>query len=799
MVNFELYFENSIASDGKMKLSQLKKKSTVILSLFLSVTAIFNVLLWATFIEAHMSWHANRVQIRNIAEAQNDFSKGQENTSPTYRYWLTYVDVIHHGSSETWNLISIRAFEESTFVRVDSDSFYLYYPGEAIQINYPDFHEGSCITSDKPITISYCFLAANNGIYEDGRLDYSLLEESFWGTDYWIPTSNTEVSVLACQDNTVIEVLGSYYALSGGETKRFLSLPPGTHIISDRPISVVIANYSSDHYSNTFAYTLFPKNRLDTLYYSPHEHPYNLNSPTSRSAVHLLAVHSATIATIDTMTYVLSVGDTASYFTLSEAAIRSNNPIYAIYVCDIYARDPWSGTYRDYTYAFPLVPSKLAGKEFVIGSSARYSHGFPGIEECITSVEDSNIVTLSTYGVPRMVDTLDRGERLYLHEEEVPGWRDSSLWIESTRLTEVTSTIRHWWNNVSESASGICIFGKSYSNAESESFTFYPGIPPPFQKEVPIDASVQGSFTRPINPGTLNDTTCFVTSLKSGLIMVEKQYYESTYSLELIPNSLLPPEDIITVTLTNGIKDLNGDSLEDTTWSFVTGPGVYPGDANNDGVVNEVDVLPLGIFWSWTDLARDSLGIDWTIKPVKQPWSDRAATYADANGDGVIDLKDLVAISANWGKIHPYAHPTLAPEALDSLAEHNPDAFKELYQGLKDKGSESGDRIREILETVMNSDQTPERFTLFQNHPNPFNPETEISYFLLQGAEVELIIYNVLGEKVKTLADGFENAGMKRVRWDGTDDEGQSVASGIYFYRIKVGEYTLFKKMVLLR
>ena len=321
-------------------------------------------------------------------------------------------------------------------------------------------------------------------------------------------------------------------------------------------------------------------------------------------------------------------------------------------------------------------------------------------------------------------------------------------------------------------------------------------------EEVPIDASIKGTFTKPIDPTTLNSTTFFVTSSKAGLIHGTINYAPGTTGLEFDPDSLFLPDDTITVTLTDGVKDLSGNKLKQTyVWQFVTGPGVYPGDANNDGVVNEVDVLPLGIFWSTTDLARDSLGISWVIKPVKQPWAQRAATYADANGDGVVDIEDLDAISANWGRIHPYPNPTLTPDELDSLTEHYPnmDAFKELYQGLKDKGSESGDKIREILETVINSNQTPDQFTLFQNYPNPFNPETEISYFLPQAVEMDLIIYNVLGEKVKTLVDRFETAGLKRVSWDGTDDRGKDVASGIYFYRIKAGEFSQLKKMLLMR
>jgi hypothetical protein len=93
----------------------------------------------------------------------------------------------------------------------------------------------------------------------------------------------------------------------------------------------------------------------------------------------------------------------------------------------------------------------------------------------------------------------------------------------------------------------------------------------------------------------------------------------------------------------------------------------------------------------------------------------------------------------------------------------------------------------------------PHGFELLQNHPNPFNPETEISYDLPKDSWVKLSIYNIRGQKVKALVDGFEAAGHKRVHWDGTNEEGDRVASGVYLYRLEAGDFTATKKMVLLR
>ena len=93
----------------------------------------------------------------------------------------------------------------------------------------------------------------------------------------------------------------------------------------------------------------------------------------------------------------------------------------------------------------------------------------------------------------------------------------------------------------------------------------------------------------------------------------------------------------------------------------------------------------------------------------------------------------------------------------------------------------------------------PKEFELSQNIPNPFNPETQISYSLPEAAKVRLTVYNVLGRKVKKIVDEYQTAGSKTVHWDGKDESGSEVASGIYFYRLDAGRYIETKKMVLMK
>jgi flagellar hook assembly protein FlgD len=90
---------------------------------------------------------------------------------------------------------------------------------------------------------------------------------------------------------------------------------------------------------------------------------------------------------------------------------------------------------------------------------------------------------------------------------------------------------------------------------------------------------------------------------------------------------------------------------------------------------------------------------------------------------------------------------------------------------------------------------------LGQNHPNPFNPTTRISYVVPDGApqRVSLVIYNVSGARVRTLVDEARPAGRHEAFWDGRDDRGTQVGSGVYFYRMQQTGFTATKKMLLLK
>jgi len=97
---------------------------------------------------------------------------------------------------------------------------------------------------------------------------------------------------------------------------------------------------------------------------------------------------------------------------------------------------------------------------------------------------------------------------------------------------------------------------------------------------------------------------------------------------------------------------------------------------------------------------------------------------------------------------------------------------------------------------------TPVRFELKANFPNPFNPETRIEYTLPQGEglrQAQLTIYNAIGQQIVTLVDEPQTAGHYRVTWNGKDEHGNEMASGIYFYQLRYGKYRATRKMIFLR
>ena len=100
---------------------------------------------------------------------------------------------------------------------------------------------------------------------------------------------------------------------------------------------------------------------------------------------------------------------------------------------------------------------------------------------------------------------------------------------------------------------------------------------------------------------------------------------------------------------------------------------------------------------------------------------------------------------------------------------------------------------------AMTAAAVPDQYELSQNYPNPFNPTTVIEYTLPERSQVSLTIYNVLGQEVRTLVNDIRAAGSYRIEWNGADDSGKPVATGVYLYRLQAGDFTQTRKMLLMK
>ena len=202
------------------------------------------------------------------------------------------------------------------------------------------------------------------------------------------------------------------------------------------------------------------------------------------------------------------------------------------------------------------------------------------------------------------------------------------------------------------------------------------------------------------------------------------------------------------------------------------------GDVNRDGTVNILDLV----------LVSSSFG-----QPVPE-----TGNPADVNEDGVVNVVDLVTVAGAIGG--DAAAPSLHPQALAALTVF--DVQKWLTQAqfvdLNDPISQRGIGFLEQLLAAL----IPKETALLVNYPNPFNPETWIPYQLAEPADVTLTIYAIDGTVVRTLALGHQLVGIyqdksRAAYWDGRNEVGESVASGVYFYTLKAGDFTATRKMLI--
>ncbi|RKU21378.1 hypothetical protein C6500_06370 [Candidatus Poribacteria bacterium] len=210
-------------------------------------------------------------------------------------------------------------------------------------------------------------------------------------------------------------------------------------------------------------------------------------------------------------------------------------------------------------------------------------------------------------------------------------------------------------------------------------------------------------------------------------------------------------------------------------------------DVNEDGITDAGDLL----------LVTVALG----QKPPENP-------RTDVNGDGVVDGKDAALVAEHLGEGDAPAAPGSGwVTQSDSVVPANltPETIIQALDILRaaDDGSLPFQRGIAKLEHLLTL-FIPGKTALFANYPNPFNPETWIPYQLAEHADVTLRIYSIDGRLIRTLAIGYQPAGLyqyqsRAVYWDGRNALGEPVASGVYFYTLTAGAFTATRRMLILK
>ena len=230
-----------------------------------------------------------------------------------------------------------------------------------------------------------------------------------------------------------------------------------------------------------------------------------------------------------------------------------------------------------------------------------------------------------------------------------------------------------------------------------------------------------------------------------------------------------------TISLSAMLSNSDGERLP---YIAISGKVIEPPwDVNGDGVV---DILDLSF--------------------VAARFGQEDQTIADVNGDGTVDIKDLITIASGLNTVAsaPLQLSNLRGIPTRSTVQQWITQAKQLH--LTDAMSHRGIHFLQKLLAFL----IPERTALLANYPNPFNPETWVPYHLAKSTEVTLTIYGANGSVVRTLGLGHQAAGIYQDRsraayWDGKNEVGESVASGIYFYTLSTGDFTATRKMLILK
>ena len=313
------------------------------------------------------------------------------------------------------------------------------------------------------------------------------------------------------------------------------------------------------------------------------------------------------------------------------------------------------------------------------------------------------------------------------------------------------------------------------------------------------------SLTLPTATGGTAPYTYTLDPIPAGL------YFDSTTQLLSGTPTAATPATLATYTATDATGASGSLTFSIEVIEDGTGPGDDALDVDGDGQVTVIDLAMVALFYGM----RVPVGV---------------SLAADVNADGVVDLADLTAVAqaidAAGGGVNQLSVKEVelalliaaeqaaeleaaagspgrafASVSVHLAAKNVSDALAAARTDLR-KPQEGFDVLEKFLALLTELTATPETTALLANYPNPFNPETWIPYHLSKDTEVIVSIYNMRGVSVRELVLGHQAAGIYQSKsraayWDGRNDSGELVASGVYFYTLTAGDFTATRKLLI--
>ena len=374
------------------------------------------------------------------------------------------------------------------------------------------------------------------------------------------------------------------------------------------------------------------------------------------------------------------------------------------------------------------------------------------------------------FGTPQQTEMLDNLRDAHyvagLQFDSI--FQEGSIW-NSGKHSELTATgVRKQTLNAHPPPGGQTVlqFLLALPAAQDVTFSFSIGLPD-------ISCSIDGVFCRVL----LNGQSQF-----EHLAFNEPGWVDGRISL-----SEFAGETVLLELVTDSGETV---SCDQAYWAdlFITAKGVESnGDVNQDGIVNVIDII----------LVAQNLG-------QKSPSNPRV----DVNKDGQVNVLDFVFVAERLGEKVVSAAPSQMDvlKATPSLPEDVivvRRALNEL-EAIPEKSHGVKMTIRFLRAWLANTDQDVRETRLLPNYPNPFNPETWIPYQLAEAADVSVAIYDVGGRLVRTVSVGFKPVGYYLTReraayWDGRNEIGEPVSSGVYFIQFVAGDFAVTQRVVVVK